>query len=403
MDTITRETSLRLQSNDEACYLFDEQELISNIRSMQMAFGSSYKKFQLAYSFKTNYLARICKTMMWQGCMAEVVSPEEYKYARLLGFEPEKIIFNGVAPDFELKYAAAKRGAMVNVDNYGELLRIVRIAEVNGEEIKLGVRVNFPISNGLVSRFGIDVDSQEFKKTMVLLNTNRYVKFSGFHCHIGSARPVKFWEEKAARMAELAEQFGAEYVDLGGGLYGPMIASLSAQFDDYEGKYNGYAYRISEQMKRHFPDEDCLLIIEPGTALVGNTMMMAATVTNVKEARGKTFVTVNANSNQLGVIADMKELPTEVIHCSKPMSDRMYAKHATVCGNTCLEYDYLARDFNGLVTVGDRILFKNVGAYSISSSRQFIVPRPAVREASTFETLRTAENVTDVFGKYLDA
>lgn len=400
MDTITRGTLPRLLSNDDACYLFDRMEFQKNISSMNEAFKGLYSNFQLSYSFKTNYLVDICRTVNSCGGFAEVVSRYEYWYARKIGFPDNRIVFNGVDPCPELKVMAAENGCIVNVDNYHELCSIVTVAEQRNSHIKIGLRVNFSIMNGVKSRFGIDVEEgDEMKKCLLLLNIQSHVKLGGIHCHIGSSRPLKYWAMKAAKMAWLAREFGAEYVDLGGGMYGPMPESLAKQFEEYEPSYEKYAEEICGYMKKFFPNEECRLMIEPGTALVGNTMEMVATVTGIKQVRGKWFVTVNCNSNHLGVIADMKELPIDVIHLS-PEGSREKIKDAVVCGNTCLEYDYLSRNFSGELSIGDRLVFKNVGAYSISSSRQFIVPRPEVREKDTGEVLRPAETEEDIFRIY---
>ena len=401
MATTTREILQELQSKGDAFYTFDRMELYRNVEEMFAAFEKRYRNFTLAYSFKTNYLADICKSVKKYDVMAEVVSPYEYVYAKKLGFSDKEIIFNGVTPDPCLKALAAGNGCLVNVDNYHELSRIVSAAEVMKRRIKVGLRVNFEITNGLNSRFGIDVnDGEELKKCVLLLNTNGYVRLAGLHCHIGSSRPAGYWLEKAAEMCVLAKKLGAGYIDLGGGMFGHMPDELARQFDGYVGSFDTYAELICRCMNKFFPDESCELILEPGTALVGNTMSMMAMVTGIKTVRGKTHVTVNCNSNHLGVIADMKELPFRIYHTEKSEGS-VHVEHATVGGNTCLEYDYLLRDFTGTIAIGDCIEFLNVGAYSIGSSRQFIVPRPEVRDAKTMEVLRPAETEEDMFRTYL--
>ena len=94
-----------------------------------------------------------------------------------------------------------------------------------------------------------------------------------------------------------------------------VCSELAEQFNGYAyGGYEEYAQIIAGTMKKAFPDEDVMLMIEPGTALVGNTMKMAATITNIKFVRGQIYLTANCASNHMGVIADMKKLVPEVVH-----------------------------------------------------------------------------------------
>lgn len=281
-----------------------------------------------------------------------------------------------------------------------ELRDIYFMAKEQGITIPVGIRVTFDAGNDLKSRFGIDIDSDDFSGAMGFFQHNTHLEFRGFQCHIGSARQPKYWKNKIDRMIELAKTYGAKYIDLGGGMFGPMAPELAEQFNGYAyGGYEEYAQIIAGAMKKAFPDEDVMLMIEPGTALVGNTMKMAATITNIKFVRGQIYLTANCASNHMGVIADMKKLVPEVVH----MNDNACTfTDVIIGGDTCLEYDYLVKGISGEFAIGDRLVFDNVGAYSISSSRQFIVPRPKVVSEVTGEVLREAEGFTDMFGRYLE-
>ncbi len=254
------------------------------------------------------------------------------------------------------------------------------VAENSKTKIHLGVRVNFPVGNGLVSRFGMDVDGEDFAKSMELIEKSSYLSFSGFHCHIGTSRPVVYWAEKADRMIEIAKKFDAKYIDLGGGAYGPMPEELAKQFNGYA-SFEQYAETVCNKMNDAFPNHDVQLILEPGTAIVGNAMDALAHVTDIKKVRGTTYITVDICSNHLGMICECRDIPAEIIGDDNGKGE--YVTNATIAGCTCLEFDYIKKGFEGKVSIGDIIIFKNVGAYSISASRQFIVPRLAVVDAST--------------------
>ncbi len=388
-----------LTSRDKpgAFYVFDSVALMDNISKLHWEFSSRYSNFSIAYSFKTNYLKKICDLVRSFGGRAEVVSPEEYAYARRIGFQHKDIVYNGVIPD-ERKAFDALLGAKVNVDSLDAFRRMERGAEdiFLNRPIPVGVRLNFDIGNGIVSRFGVDIDGEEYHELMNAISENYRFSFKGFQCHIGCGRPARYWKEKAKKMVDQAVLYGASYIDVGGGMYGPMEEDLAKQFDGYSG-YDEYAEAVCAEVDSKFPDHSLELIIEPGTALVGNTMHVVATVTGVKEVRGQTYITVDCCSNQLGVICDVKDIPARVIGDSKGPE----VNDAIIAGNTCLEFDYLKKGFSGRVEVGDRILFSNVGAYSIGASRQFITPRIPVVDYLTCKTLRSKEGFYEMFKLYM--
>lgn len=400
MGTTTNAISALLESNDKsAAYLYDDAKLRENVDALSHAFAKYYRNFEIAYSFKTNYLNEIIRTVKELGCMAEVVSPAEMWYACDIGFHYSSIVYNGVVRDPIGKFAIARNGGYVNVDNFAEYEELSYMAFNTRQPISLGVRVNIDIGNDLVSRFGVDVEGQEFDRLMAAIERDPFVNFRGFQCHIGTSRPVKYWLRKAEHMIRLTKRYRASYIDLGGGMFGPMPEALANQFSGYAGSYDEYGAAVGRMMRDAFPNEDVTLIVEPGTALVGNTMSVAARIENIKEVRGQTYITVNCASNHLGFICECKHIPMKTVDTGG--GARVSVNDAIIAGNTCLEYDYIDKDvYLPDITVGDIIIFENVGAYSISASRQFIVPRLSVRDANTGKLLKAAETSLDMFCGY---
>lgn len=399
---ISSETLRRFMSSDEsAMYLFSEETLQRNLDAILNAFKAYYENFHVAYSFKTNYLKTVCEKMLTNGEYAEVVSPNEYDYARAVGFRPERIVYNGVIPDLSGKYYVLENGGMVNVDNIAEYRAIAAKAKYHKKHVRIGVRVNFDVGNNIVSRFGVDADGEEFAQLMKEIADSQYVKLGGFHTHIGSSRQLQYWEAKIDRMIELAKQWNVEYIDLGGGMFGQMPEELSSQFNGYVGNFDEYAKVIGPRMREAFPNNEVALFLEPGTAMVGNTMKVAAKVTNIKKVQDQIYITVGCCGNHIGMLCECRDIPAEVYQDENKIVYRMRVKNAIICGNTCLEFDYIKKGFNALVGVGDVIVFDNCGAYSISASRQFIVPRLPVYEAESGKRLVNCETAFDMFGKYL--
>lgn len=72
-------------------YLFCEEDFVKNYREFVACFDKYYSKYQLAYSYKTNYTPTICKLVKSLGGYAEVVSDMEYSVARAIGYAPTQI------------------------------------------------------------------------------------------------------------------------------------------------------------------------------------------------------------------------------------------------------------------------------------------------------------------------
>ena len=400
-ETINDVKRIERITGGKAAYIFDREAFEKNFNDITSAFESEYGLFKIAYSFKTNYLKAICTGVKDLGGMAEVVSPYEYQYAKALGFADSRIVYNGVIPDPAGKYEAALNGAKVNVDNIEEYKAISREAALKEKAVVLGVRVNIDIGNGLTSRFGVDADGDELAELMKLINKDTHVSFGGFHVHIGFGKPVRFWEEKAKKMVALAKKYSPEYIDLGGGLFGIMPEFFAKQFAEYPGDFVQYAKATARLMKEAFPDERILLMIEPGTALVGNTFAVMAKVTEIKKIKDKHFIIMNCNSNQLGFASDTKKLYTEVFNVGTGSHE--YLEDAIVAGNTCIDKDYVVNGISCKVGIGDLMVFHNVGAYSLSPSRQFIVPRLGVYDKDTGSCLLEGSGFKEMFQAYLAA
>ena len=76
-------------------YLFHRDKFVENYRHLLSAFQSIYPKYNIAYSYKTNYTPYICRLVKESGGVAEVVSDMEYRVAKKIGYDNKDIIYNG--------------------------------------------------------------------------------------------------------------------------------------------------------------------------------------------------------------------------------------------------------------------------------------------------------------------
>ena len=338
-------SSLRAEYGD-AFYLLDSDQFRKNFLELKEAFCKIYPNFNIAYSYKTNYTPKLCKIVNALGGYAEVVSEMELEIARRIGMEPERIIWNGPIKEPKVLEEFICSGGTVNIDSLEELKVVKDIAKRYSQTLlNVGIRCNYDVGDGVVSRFGFDVDSEDFKDAIAFVVSTPYVKLINFQCHFAN-RQVEYWPARAKGMVELIDRLGIipERIDIGGGLFGKMADSLKVQFASDIPAYTVYAEAAATVFADYFRFSDVWpeLIIEPGSAIVGDCMKFVGTVKTVKDVRGKKIATVLGSQKNISM--NGINPPLEVIAMGN--EQREY-EGLDFVGFTCIEGDVLYHDYNG--------------------------------------------------------
>ena len=116
-------------------YVFDKAGFENDYKNLLAAFRKYYPKYKIAYSYKTNYTPKVCELVKALGGYAEVVSGMEYTLAKHLGYENEKIMYNGPVKGKEM-YEHIALGGTVNIDNLNEFSRVVDYALSHSDQGK---------------------------------------------------------------------------------------------------------------------------------------------------------------------------------------------------------------------------------------------------------------------------
>lgn len=386
-------------------YLLDTERFCANYADLTAAFRKYYPEMNIAYSYKTNYTPRLCAAVQDFGGYAEVVSHMEYEITKRLGIPTERVAFNGPWKDPAAVEEIILGDGMVNLDSLYDFTLLKKLAEKHQDKmLAVGIRCNFDIGDGVVSRFGFDVDSEDFRAVMDFVKNTPNVRLKGMHCHFAS-RALRVWPPRVEGMLALLEREGVadtvEYVDLGGGLFGRMPESLKAQFDSPIPSYEDYAEAVAKPFaefyagRSHRPE----LLVEPGSALAGDVMKFAAPVTSIKTVRGKAIATVLGSIYNINPTLNKKNPPLEIYSAGE---ERVW-EDLDFGGFTCIESDYLYRHYDGALQVGDYAVFGNAGSYSVVLKPPFILPNfPVVELSDGGETLqiKRAETFDDLFHTY---
>lgn len=388
----------------DAFYLLDSDRFRENYVGLTKAFTSFYPNFNIAYSYKTNYTPSLCKIVNELGGYAEIVSEMELEIALHVGVEPKKIIWNGPIKNMEKVAELLIKGGTVNIDSIFELKGIARLAEANRDRtFNVGLRCNYDVGDGVVSRFGFDVESDDFEQAISFIKNTPNVHLVNLQCHFAN-RNLKYWPKRAEGMLEVADHvaevigYMPDRLDIGGGLYGNMAEALKAQFSVSIPSYADYANVAAKLFAEHFIDHKPELLIEPGSALAGDSMRFVCKVESVKTVRGKTYITLLGSQKNISMSG--VNPPIDVIACG---ADRKHYDNADLVGYTCIEGDVLYHGFSGELAIGDYIVFSNCGSYSLVMKPPFILPNFPVVDISSdsVELIKRAETFDDLFETYV--
>lgn len=382
----------------DAFYLLDTNQFKINFNELNDSFQKIYQKFNIAYSYKTNYTPKLCKVVDKLGGYAEVVSEMELEIALRIGVNPDRIIWNGPVKNNKVVESFIIKGGIVNIDSIEELKIISHIVSRNKDiNFNIGIRCNFDVGDGVVSRFGFDTENKDFIEAIKFIKANSNVKFANLQCHFAK-RQIDYWPSRAKGMLDIINNLNIlpERIDLGGGMYGKMEDSLKAQFKTEIPSYTNYAQSVATIFSDFFEDKLIKpeLLIEPGSALVGDCMKFVCTVKTIKNIRGQWFATVLGSQKNINM--NSVNPPIQVI--SMGGEQKTYNK-LNIVGYTCIEDDVLYHNFNGKLANDDVIVISNCGSYSLVMKPPFILPNFPVLEINDnyIEVIKRGENFDDLF------
>jgi carboxynorspermidine decarboxylase len=144
-----------------------------------------------------------------------------------------------------------------------------------------------------------------------------------------------------------------KWLNLGGGYLFQEITDLSALMD------------LLNYLKSEFSIE---VFVEPGKAIVGNAAYLMTTVLDKFDSDGKTVLVLDTTVNHHPEVFEYQVSPALM---EADTADRSAAV-AILAGSSCLAGDLFGEyRFTSLPEVGDRLVFQNIGAYSLIKANRF--------------------------------
>lgn len=373
-----------METTIQTPYFVIDKEILQHYYDMLTAsLQENWNNYLVGYSFKTNSLPWLVSFVRANGAFAEVVSGDEYHLARYLGFPDNEIIYNGPYKERESFQAVLLSGGYVNLDSRQELNWLREISAAHPEAVlRVGIRANFNLEQlcpgettmgELSGRFGFCYETGKLKQAIKELQRMKNVRIAGLHLHSSSkSRSVNIFRAIARTACRIQQEFSLEldYIDLGGGYCGGM-----------EGRpeYPDYFPAVAAELSHSFSPERTKLLVEPGISLISKCTTFVTSVFDVRDIKGTRYVMTDGSRFNIDPTMIKSSHLFHLDYSAAPPEERPLLPSQIVSGFTCMEVDRLFEHRSQPELLpGDRIVYENVGGYTMSLNPLFIQYFPAV-------------------------
>ncbi|MBS1739020.1 MAG: hypothetical protein JST88_00630 [Bacteroidetes bacterium] len=400
----------KILSYENAAFVLDESKFEKNIKSFLSSFQLFYPKTIIGYSYKTNYLPRVCQIAHGLGCYAEVVSSMEVEMATAHLQIPQNIIFNGPVKTVEALQKVVELGGIINIDNYQDIQFLDQILTNKNLRARVALRLNRDF-DGHPSRFGIaNIDIDSIKKHVL---SNPQYDLIGFHLHL-PFRSVESFEYRVKEMIlELDKHNDVElkYINLGGGFFGNLEEVLAASLGiQNPPTYNTYAKIIGQALFDYFKSKGLEslpeLFLEPGSSVVADVFTFISRIHTKKTIENRNYLVTYCGRHLVSPTNKTSMLPIELKCFSEEKNEyNKEQKEYLIVGYTCIEGDILGMAKETHVSnKNSYILIKNVGSYSVVMGSDFILPQPpiyTIKSDGKLEILRKRKSAINVIESFV--
>ena len=125
-------------------------------------------------------------------------------------------------------------------------------------------------------------------------------------------------------------------------------------------------------------------------------------VVSIKKINKIFYVNTTGSKYNMNPSPNRINSPTQILNFNS--KDSYNIKNAKLCGYTCIESDIIHNNFNGDISIGDLIIFKEVGSYSVVMKPPFILPDVAIikldNKSKEFCIVREKQTFDDIFNNF---
>lgn len=363
-------------------YLVAPDIVARNVERLLDALRLEYPTSEVGYSYKTNYQEPLIGAALSAGACSEVVSLQEYRYAKTLGVEDAQIIFNGPGKTDQVLAEVLGREVTLIADSLGELERMEAwVRRVGPARARVGLRVAPELSfRRNFTRFGLDLSCSTQRDAVRAIAQRGSIKLEGLHVHYVGDRSAASFEERLQCLLDLWRTLDLgepDFIDCGGGYASALPNGLGEQLAYETATLEEYGRRLGAGMRRAFPNGKPRLIIEPGTGILADAGVFVTPVLDTKVINGHSVAIVEGTNFSVNPLRSTSTPIVRLLRCEDPAVGQVAAP-VRVYGNSCMEVDLLIDGFGEQMAVGDILLFSQKGAYAACMATPFIQGIPAL-------------------------
>lgn len=306
-------------------FVYSERRLRDNIAAIMEAFRRVHPVTEVFYASKACSNVWFLRVARDAGINVEVNSGGELERVLAAGFEPRRVVFNGVAKTrAEIERAVACGVRALMVDSLYELSRIGEVAAALGKVAVVAPRIDVHVPTlthpGLETAHGgkPGIDRDDAAVAFHLAAEHPNLEPAGLHMHIGSQiTSVEPYRQAVTAALDLVSEAEAaagarlQFLNTGGGFAVPYReVPVTCHPSDYFCSpltAADYAEVVAGAVAARRPD--LALFLEPGRSIAATTSVLVARVENEKvkgrrDGAGRRvgderWVTVDAGFNTL--------------------------------------------------------------------------------------------------------
>ena len=410
-------------------YVYSERRLRDNVAALRGAFAARHPRSEVFYASKACSSLWFLGVVRAAGANVEVNSGGELEKALRAGFEPCRIVFNGVAKTRAEIAAAVTAGVRaLLVDSLYELDRIAGVASEVGRPAAVAPRIDVHVPTathpGLETAHGgkAGIDRDDTAEAFGRAAADPWLEPAGLHLHVGSQiTSVEPYREALSAALDLVAEAEAaagvrlRFLDAGGGFAVPFAEGDPRDAGDYfrsAVSLDEYAAAVCDELVARRPD--LVLFVEPGRSIAASAGVLVTRVENektkrVRDGAGRVtgeerWLTVDAGFNTLlehtnyawyfrSLAANRAGEPADTpFRLAGPLCDG---------GDVFLGDDGTPfRRFPAATGPGDVIAFRDAGGYTLEMMSEYNArPRAAayaVTAAGEVVEVRGRETVEDL-------
>lgn len=373
-------------------YVFDIDELTYRIRKIAEILGED---INLCYAMKANPL--LVDAMKPLVAKYEVCSPGEFSICEREQIDMSRIVLSGVNKErADIEHVMDDCGGVgiYTVESLCQFELLNECAVSRKKKISVLLRV----TSG--NQFGLD--EEVIERIIADRDKYEYIEFRGIQCYSGTQKKkIAQIECEIDWLDGICERLRENYGYVAKELeYGPGMPisyfEPDTENDDFE-MLEQFAAKLDGIRNKYE------ITLEIGRYMVGTCGAYLSRIADLKTNKGQNYCIIDGGINHVnyyGQTMAMKLPKTEFVHMSEDgmavtSLDTTGVQPWTICGSLCTVADVIVKNMPlEDATVGDMIIFYNIGAYSVTEGIYLFLSRK-LPMVLTYDSVNKAVPIRD--------